>query len=45
MIDAELDRENHSSILVAIKRGLKPPDARTDPQTRLKERVVHWVRH
>jgi hypothetical protein len=36
MIDAELDRENHGSIIVAIKRNLKPPDARTDLQTRLK---------
>jgi hypothetical protein len=36
MIDAEFDRENHSLIhAIAIGRGLKPLDARTDLQTGL----------
>jgi hypothetical protein len=36
VIDAELDREDHGSILITtIKRRLKPLDVRTDPQTRL----------
>jgi hypothetical protein len=35
-IDAELGRENHGLIpTIAIKRRMKPLDARTDPQTRL----------
>jgi hypothetical protein len=37
IIDAELGREDHIIWLLstAIERGLKPLDARTEPQTRL----------
>jgi hypothetical protein len=38
-IDAELAREDHNSIpATVIRRGLKPLNAKTDPQTRF-----NWV--
>jgi hypothetical protein len=37
VIDAEFGRETHGSIAtIAIGRGLKPLDARTDPPNQIK---------